>query len=51
MAAFDAGGALWIAQLTSDSETRRQGVTKHRYVLAQAGMVRDVKWNEKSFGR
>jgi hypothetical protein len=42
VAAFRAGGALWIAQLTSKSETGRHGVTKARYVMAQADMVLDV---------
>ena len=38
-----AGGALSIAQLTSGTEITRQAVTKHLQVLANAGLVRDVK--------
>jgi DNA-binding transcriptional ArsR family regulator len=38
-----AGGALSIAQLTATTEISRQGVTKHLHVLADAGLVRDVK--------
>jgi len=38
-----AGGALSIAQLTAGTEMTRQAVTKHLQVLAQAGLVRDVK--------
>jgi len=38
-----AGGALSIAQLTSGMEITRQAVTKHLQVLANAGLVRDVK--------
>ncbi|HKQ72460.1 MAG TPA: metalloregulator ArsR/SmtB family transcription factor [Blastocatellia bacterium] len=38
-----AGGALSIAQLTSGTEITRQAVTKHLRVLADAGLVRDVK--------
>jgi DNA-binding transcriptional ArsR family regulator len=37
------GGALSIAQLTTGTDISRQGVTKHLQVLAQAGVVRDVK--------
>lgn len=32
-----------IAQLTSDTDITRQAVTKHLQVLADAGLVRDVK--------
>jgi len=32
-----------IAQLTSGTEITRQAVTKHLHVLADAGMVHDVK--------
>ena len=32
-----------IAQLTASTDVTRQGVTKHLQVLAQAGIVRDVK--------
>lgn len=38
-----AGGAFSIAQLTAGTEMSRQGVTKHLHVLAEAGVVRDVK--------
>ena len=38
-----AGGALSIAQLTSGTEITRQAVTKHLHVLADAGLVRDIK--------
>jgi DNA-binding transcriptional ArsR family regulator len=38
-----AGSALSIAQLTTNTEISRQGVTKHLQVLAQAGVVRNVK--------
>jgi DNA-binding transcriptional ArsR family regulator len=32
-----------IAQLTSGTQITRQAVTKHLHVLADAGLVRDVK--------
>ncbi|TFV94013.1 transcriptional regulator [Oxalobacteraceae bacterium OM1] len=43
VAALCAGSALSIAELTANTEMTRQGVTKHLQVLAQAGIVRDVK--------
>lgn len=43
VAALCAGGALSIAQLTAGSELSRQAVTKHLQVLADAGLVHDVK--------
>src|SRR5712671_5755352 len=43
IAVLCAGGAMSIAQLTSGTEITRQAVTKHLRVLADAGMVRDVK--------
>jgi len=43
VAVLCAGGALSIAQLTANTEISRQGVTKHLRVLADAGVVRDVK--------
>ena len=43
VAALVAGGALSIAQLTAGTEITRQAVTKHLQVLAEAGLVRDVK--------
>ncbi|WP_233841854.1 metalloregulator ArsR/SmtB family transcription factor [Dyella sp. 2HG41-7] len=38
-----AGGALSIAQLTADTDITRQAVTKHLQVLADAGLVRDIR--------
>ena len=38
-----AGGAMSIAQLTSGTEITRQAVTKHLHVLADAGLVRNIK--------
>ena len=38
-----AGGALSIAQLTSGTDITRQAITKHLLVLADAGLVRDIK--------
>jgi DNA-binding transcriptional ArsR family regulator len=38
-----AGGALSIAHLTASTDISRQGVTKHLRVLADAGVVRDIK--------
>jgi DNA-binding transcriptional ArsR family regulator len=38
-----AGGALSIAQLTAGTDITRQAVTKHLQVLAEAGLVRDVR--------
>ncbi|MDB6174383.1 MAG: ArsR family transcriptional regulator [Chthoniobacteraceae bacterium] len=43
IAALCAGGALSIAQLTSGTAMSRQGITKHLRVLADAGLVRDIK--------
>jgi DNA-binding transcriptional ArsR family regulator len=43
VAALCAGGALSIAQLTSGTDITRQAVSKHLRVLAEAGLVRDVK--------
>jgi DNA-binding transcriptional ArsR family regulator len=43
IAVLCAGGALSIAQLTSGTAMSRQGVTKHLRVLADAGLVRDIK--------
>jgi DNA-binding transcriptional ArsR family regulator len=37
------GGAVSIKQLTSETEISRQAVTKHLHVLADAGLVRDIK--------
>jgi DNA-binding transcriptional ArsR family regulator len=38
-----AGGALSIAQLTAGTDITRQAVTKHLQVLAEAGLVRDIR--------
>lgn len=38
-----AGGAFSITQLTTSTDITRQGVTRHLQVLADAGVVRDVK--------
>ncbi|HEX5421723.1 MAG TPA: metalloregulator ArsR/SmtB family transcription factor [Gammaproteobacteria bacterium] len=43
IAALCAGGALSIAQLTAGTAITRQAVTKHLHVLAEAGLVRDVR--------
>lgn len=43
IAVLCAGGAMSIAQLTSGTEITRQAVTKHLHVLADAGIVHDVK--------
>jgi len=43
VAVLCAGGALSIAQLTAGTEITRQAVTKHLHVLADAGLVRDLK--------
>lgn len=43
VAALCAGGALSIAELTAGTDISRQAVTKHLTVLADAGLVRDVK--------
>jgi DNA-binding transcriptional ArsR family regulator len=43
IAVLCAGGAVSITQLTSGTDITRQAVTKHLRVLAEAGLVRDVK--------
>ncbi len=43
VAVLCAGGVFSIAQLTTKTDISRQGVTKHLQVLADAGVVRDVK--------
>jgi DNA-binding transcriptional ArsR family regulator len=43
VAVLCAGGALSIARLTSGTEITRQAVSKHLNVLADAGLVRDIK--------
>jgi|SRR6185312_7033749 len=41
--ALCAGGALSIAQLTAGTTITRQAVTRHLDVLADAGLVRDIR--------
>jgi len=43
VAVLCAGGAMSIAQLTSGTDITRQAISKHLRVLADAGLVRDVK--------
>lgn len=43
VAVLCASGALSIAQLTAHTDISRQGVTKHLQMLAEAGVVRDLK--------
>jgi DNA-binding transcriptional ArsR family regulator len=43
VSALSAGGALSIAQLTQGTDISRQGVTKHLNVLAEAGVVSDIR--------
>jgi DNA-binding transcriptional ArsR family regulator len=43
IAVLCAGGAYSIAYLTSNTELTRQAVTKHLQVLADAGLVKDLK--------
>jgi DNA-binding transcriptional ArsR family regulator len=43
VAVLCAGGAFSIAQLTANTDMTRQGVTKHLQVLAEAGIVRDLR--------
>jgi DNA-binding transcriptional ArsR family regulator len=43
IAVLCAGGAMSIANLTAGTEITRQAVTKHLHVLADAGLVRDLK--------
>ena len=38
-----AGGAFSIAQLTANTDVTRQAVTRHLQMLADAGLVKDVK--------
>lgn len=37
------GGAFSITQLTANTQITRQAVTKHLRVLAEAGLVKDLK--------
>jgi DNA-binding transcriptional ArsR family regulator len=43
IAVLCAGGALSITQLTDGTDITRQAVTKHLQVLADAGLVHDVR--------
>ena len=43
IAVLCAGGAFSIAQLTASTDVTRQAVTKHLQMLADAGLVKDVK--------
>ena len=43
IAVLCAGGAFSIAQLTANTDLTRQAVTKHLQVLADAGLVQDLK--------
>jgi DNA-binding transcriptional ArsR family regulator len=43
VAELSTGGIFSISHLTQTTEISRQGVTKHLTVLAEAGVVRDVK--------
>jgi DNA-binding transcriptional ArsR family regulator len=43
VAALCAGSAMSIAQLTAGTDITRQSVTQHLQVLANAGLVHDVK--------
>ncbi|WP_414695558.1 ArsR/SmtB family transcription factor [Paraburkholderia sp.] len=44
-----AGSAMSIAQLTAGTEITRQSVTQHLQVLANAGLVRDIKVGRERF--
>jgi len=43
IAVLCAGGAMSISQLTAGTDITRQAITKHLHVLADAGLVHDVK--------
>ena len=43
VATLCAGGALSIAQLTAGTSITRQAVTRHLQVLADAGLVHDLR--------
>jgi DNA-binding transcriptional ArsR family regulator len=43
VAVLCAGGAFSIAQLTATTDLTRQAVTKHLQVLADAGLVKDLR--------
>src|SRR5258707_782750 len=40
---LSASGPLSITQITEDEDVTRQAITKHLAVLAEAGLVRDVR--------
>ena len=48
VARLGAGGPLSIAQLTEGSDVTRQAITKHLYVLADAGLVRGTRTGRES---
>lgn len=43
IAVLCAGGVFSIAQLTASTDVSRQAVTKHLQMLADAGLVKDLK--------
>jgi DNA-binding transcriptional ArsR family regulator len=43
IAVLCAGGAFSIAQLTAGTDVTRQAVTKHLQMMADAGLVKDLK--------
>src|SRR5579864_896910 len=43
LARLCAGGPLSITRLSTGSEVTRQAITKHLNVLADAGLVRDIR--------
>ena len=43
IAVLCAGGAFSIAQLTANTDVSRQAVTRHLQMLADAGLVKDLK--------
>src|SRR5258705_11910185 len=43
VAVLCAGGAMSITDLTAGTQLTRQAITKHLQVLADAGLVRDLK--------
>ena len=43
IAVLCAGGVFSIAQLTANTQITRQAVTRHLQVLAEAGLVKDLK--------
>jgi DNA-binding transcriptional ArsR family regulator len=43
VARLSSGGPLSIARLTAGSDVTRQAITKHLTILAEAGLVRDIR--------